>query len=340
MPLLHLRFQQTLLRHLFPPTLLLTSLAFGAPDPCLELHSRAQNRFHVLQYVRASQNLNFYYTAKTAERDVKDLRTGIEYRRGQIFPIGYTALSRDRKFRELLSGRVEYWDIVPGRFPHLNLSFMGDMNPSETPYRIYEGTYRVYVHYLDFGQRRSMRSFFGLPDGTMNAEMLSSMRTLQILPREPFDPYSLKFSGQWFNPRKHLTAKKVALSIERSRQFKDDPEILPEPAGLVLTLGNEEIASIYRPFANRKVPLNRDDTYLPLHALISPSLPDELNTRTLFKPWASDRYRWMKEELAPRLAKFIVDSILKRGAHFELHAQNIELVLSSNLNSGASSRSC
>ncbi len=263
------------------------------------------------------------------------------------------ALALDGRFKGQLEGQVPFWDVDPAQVttdasdpdrPRVDLVGLS----TDSPFVTKDGKLRIYTHYLNRTARKQLEETFGAPTGHVAAMMTSSFRTLIILPDEGV-PFQLKFSGDEATPwgaSKQLPEKQVRTSVERGLLLRKNPRVVPELSGLVIgdgrgkprfgllgklgrrlqgrrgKLGNG-LNVIYRPLP---MPVERGDRLITWHVLMSPEFRNSPRGRAMFRRWGGPE-AWFRAQAAPAVADILADSLLDTFAHFELHSQNVDLLV-------------
>jgi hypothetical protein len=229
-------------------------------------------------------------------------------------------LAGDARFANRRSGRVSYWDVSPGV---AGVQGVGEM--AESPFLTAEGQVRIFSHYLAEGSQAELVRRFGQPTGSMPAEMTSSYRTLVVYPRRGI-PYQLKFSGEWYDAQKILTNDQVRHAVAASRQFAGEPALQREPAGLVLDIPGANV--VYRPLPRPTSRLLRSgDQVLNAHVLQHDQFFSESPIGRRLFPRPPVMRDWLHRELAPRVAKLLYRSLTRTFGHYELHGQNVSILV-------------
>jgi hypothetical protein len=242
----------------------------------------------------------------------------------------------DPRFRDRLEGAVPYWDVDPARVtaqlgdparPRVELIGLEAGSPFVTA----DGKLRIYAHYLNGTARRQLTATFGAPTGHIPAMMTSSFRTIILLPEDGV-PFQLKFSGDEATPwgaSKQLPDRQVETSVERGVRLRKSRMTVPEPSGLLVG-GSGELGgglnAIYRPLP---LPEQPGDRLITWHVLMSPEFRASPEGRAIFARHGGV-HAWFRSQAAPKVAELIAESMLDSFAHFELHSQNVDLLLAAD----------
>jgi hypothetical protein len=263
------------------------------------------------------------------------------------------ALALDGRFKGQLEGQVPFWDVDPATVtadaddparPRVDLVGLAQGSPFVTR----DGKLRIYTHYLNRTARKQLEETFGKPTGHVAAMMTSSFRTIILFPEDGV-PFQLKFSGDEATPwgaSKQLPEKQVRTSIERGLRLRKNPRVVPELAGLVIGDGRGKprfgalgklarrlqrprgtlgagLNVIYRPLP---MPVQPGDRLITWHVLMSPEFRNSPRGRAMFRPYGGAE-AWFRTQAAPAVADILADSLLDSFAHFELHSQNVDLLV-------------
>ncbi|MCA2962217.1 MAG: hypothetical protein IOD12_18340 [Silvanigrellales bacterium] len=247
-------------------------------------------------------------------------------------------------------GDLPYWDVPKDTE---GLTVLAPVPAFRSPD---DSKVRVFAHYFDKagnlkeghneGSIDTLKARFGAPTGTYRAQMQSSLRTVMVFPSEG-DPYFLKFAGDRYvktTSSKDLTEKAVTTSFLRGKRLESNPNLLGDSSGILwpdsrkvpaagpatlsyLANGTHHIA--FRPFhlSIYKGAWKPNDHVLALHVLLSKEFGESTLGKKVTGSTPTARQEWVRQKFLPMLAKFIVDSGFRQGVHFEIHAQNIDLLV-------------
>ena len=199
-----------------------------------------------------------------------------------------------------------------------------------SPFALDDGKIRVFAHYGDTRSVRRLTAAFGVPDGSLTGTLLISGRSIQIDPGLSRLPYTLKFDGQWIYEQRYFDVAKAEASVARSEQLGRHRNIVSEPTALVVPMpqGNPHVVLYREPILSdaEVTHFGDDDTLLPLSALMDDAFYASEQGRKLF-PDRAARLRFWSTELPKQMAGFTVDALFRWQAHFELHSQNVDVVI-------------
>jgi hypothetical protein len=187
------------------------------------------------------------------------------------------------------------------------------------------------VHFADKSGQDLLTKLLGAPDGWMNQQMLTNRRTV-VAKIESEDYFLLKFPNlnlqlPTMSFEKYLNIFNYNLSV--GERLKSEDKILKENKGSLLTFELDSVSFAYYniqrtiPFQNMK--LDGSDLFLPLFSLYSPMLK---KTEFSEKIYGTDDFiNWFQKNISEKLINIVLDSYFNLGIHFELHQQNISVLL-------------
>ena len=129
-----------------------------------------------------------------------------------------------------MDGEILYWEL-PSRSKHITPYAVDHATFDASPFSGRDGTYKVYVHYLDTGNIRELSPIYGERTGTVKAMMLSSFIVV--------DQYSSFFhKDEWKWNKKECKRRKgtkgkvgkylknsfvLSWDLQNKQDFLDDP---------------------------------------------------------------------------------------------------------------------
>jgi hypothetical protein len=212
-----------------------------------------------------------------------------------------------------MTGRIPFWDL-----PHRE-SGAHIIGADSEVFHPSPGIDRIFVHYGD--TKRQAR--LGEPTDSLDARMTTSPRTLLVELKDG-RLVELKVPGDFISGFEHkgLTEQDAERALTISQMHPEAEELVPEMSAIA----REDVVNICRPFLVDDGDLHPGDHLSLLHSILSPDFPGTDFGKTIF-PTTEARERWFAEEHAPRVAKFIAESLLTLCSHYELHTQNQGLLV-------------
>ncbi|AGH96806.1 ferric iron reductase [Pseudobdellovibrio exovorus] len=288
-------------------------------------------------FVMAQQELNSMSSRSVALNDFQNDVTGARVQKNSFVENGFLPLKKTLAAQKGLHGKTPYWQLTPQRLKHPAVSSVVD-NPF--PY--------LSAHLWDRSALRLLEKTFGPADGFLTQEVLVNLRTIcafaEDAPRGSnkgvfCDPTLLKFSHYQKDEARDLSPavrKGIFLAnIEMSHLLKDNPVFLNEHSGTTFDLPDENtfFYQLQRQLPFEQMQLDGQDLYLPIFAIYSQQLRQTALEKLIFGATVSsaqsstDYLAWFKQNVARPLMRVIFDSFFKYGIHFELHQQNLTVLL-------------
>lgn len=248
--------------------------------------------------------------------------TGQHVEKNDLIESGFVPLSKTRWAERGLRGSVPYWDIAQLGQNRALTVFNGVGDCSEVSF--------VTPHLWDKDCWHALEEQLGPPHGFLQQDVLVNCRSV-LATFSDREPVVLKYSR--FEPpdEKSLPAekqKKVFLANrEISQQLTDEEHFLNETSGLFFESADRRIFfyQLIRPLPFSNMMLDGQDLYLPLFAVYSPQLKGTKLGELVYG--ANPDRDWFRENVIHPLLQLVFQSFFKLGIHFELHQQNLNLVL-------------
>lgn len=280
-------------------------------------------------YVMAQQELNSTSSRSLALNDFQNDVTGARVQKNSFVENGFLPLKKTLAAQKGLQGKAPYWKLTEAKLKHPAITGTTD---NSFPY--------LSAHLWDRPTQRLLEKVLGPADGVLNQEVLVNLRTVcafsdtsSVLSKEQsvFDPINLKFSQYQKDEKLDLSPavrKRIFLANnEMSHLLRDNPVFLNERSGVIFDLPEEDtfFYQLHRQFPFEQMQLDGQDLYLPLFAVYSQQIRNTALEKLIFDQ--HDKLSWFKQNVARPLMRIIFDSFFKYGVHFELHQQNISVLL-------------
>lgn len=249
--------------------------------------------------------------------------TGAFVKATEFVETGFIPLNKTHWAKRGLSGKVPYWKTVT-ILKHSALTLFGAVEGdySDTPY--------ICAHLWDEDAQKALKATFGPPDGFLYQSVLVNCRSvLAYCPEE--QPVVLKFS-RFESPNKNsLPYEKIQTAFLGARRISKmldkSPGFLNERSGLFLNFPEKNIflSVLFRPLPFSQMRLDGKDLYLPVFSVYSPQIKESQLATLIFK--GRPDISWFRENVAKPVIQILFLSFFRYGVHFELHQQNINLLL-------------
>jgi hypothetical protein len=242
-----------------------------------------------------------------------------------------------------LRGDCPYWDLDEAAISRTQgaLTVYGQANIG--PFRAGSGKTRIRLHYAERPDRDRMIGAFGAPHGHEPAFMRSSYRTLLVKTHTGWQQlkFSLPERTIVTSPlsNKALLPDNIEVAVRNSRALGRYHAYAPEPAGLVLDLGDggRPITQLWRTLPVAERGFQPGDSVFVLHALTDPMFAASDKGQRLFAQYAGGQdaplraqQAYLRVEVAPKLADLVWLSLTETHAYPLLHEQNIDVITDGN----------